>query len=179
MVVAALLYGTLASAATLWIGRTLPRRVAEKNEAEARFRFALTRLRENAEAVALLGGAADERRAAHTRLAELVDRWRAVVWQSGRLTWIVNGNAVLVPVVPLLLTTPKYLAGELSLGAVVQLAAAFVQVQMAIAWLVENWRALANWLASARRVVELADALEVSPPAAAPIAPRRRGGGPS
>jgi len=179
MVVAALLYGTLASAATLWIGRTLPRRVAEKNEAEARFRFALMRLRENAEAVALLGGAADERRAAHRRLAELVDRWRAVVWQSGRLTWIVNGNAVLVPVVPLLLTTPKYLAGELSLGAVVQLATAFVQVQMAIAWLVENWRPLANWLASARRVVELTDAFEASPPAAAPIAPRRRGGGPS
>jgi putative ATP-binding cassette transporter len=177
MVLAALLYGTLASAATLWIGRTLPRRVAEKNEAEARFRFALMRLRENAEAVALLGGAEDERRAAHRRLAELVARWRAVVWQSGRLTWIVNGNAVLVPVVPLLLTTPKYLAGELTLGAVMQLATAFVQVQMAIAWLVENWRALANWLASARRVVELADALEVSPPAAAPIAPRRRGGG--
>ncbi|MCL6607517.1 MAG: ATP-binding cassette domain-containing protein [Geminicoccaceae bacterium] len=171
MVAAALLYGTLASAATLRIGRTLPRRVAEKNEAEARFRFALMRLRENAEAVALLGGAEDERRAAHLRLAELVDRWRAVVWQSGRLTWIVNGNAVLVPVVPLLLTTPKYLAGELTLGAVVQLATAFVQVQMAIAWLVENWRALANWLASARRVVELAHALEVSPPAAAPIGP--------
>jgi len=176
MVLAALLYGTLASAATLWIGRTLPRRVAEKNEAEARFRFALMRLRENAEAVALLGGAEDERRAAHRRLAELVARWRAVVWQSGRLTWIVNGNAVLVPVVPLLLTTPKYLAGELTLGAVMQLATAFVQVQMAIAWLVENWRALANWLASARRVVELTDAFEASPPAAAPTGrptPRR------
>jgi putative ATP-binding cassette transporter len=172
MVVAALLYGSLASAATLWIGRTLPRRVAEKNEAEARFRFALMRLRENAEAVALLGGAEDERRAARLRLAELVDRWRAVVWQSGRLTWIVNGNAVLVPVVPLLLATPKYLSGELSLGAVVQLAAAFVQVQMAIAWLVENWRALANWLASARRVVELAEALEALAPTT-PLAPAR------
>ncbi|MEJ5233443.1 MAG: ATP-binding cassette domain-containing protein [Geminicoccaceae bacterium] len=172
MVAAALLYGSLASAATLWIGRTLPRRVAEKNEAEARFRFALTRLRENAEAVALLGGAEDERRAARLRLAELVERWRAVVWQSGRLTWIVNGNAVLVPVVPLLLATPKYLSGELSLGAVVQLAAAFVQVQMAIAWLVENWRALANWLASARRVVELAEALEALA-STTPLAPAR------
>ncbi len=172
MVVAALLYGSLASAATLYVGRTLPRRVAEKNEAEARFRFALMRLRENAEAVALLGGARDERRAARTRLVELVSRWRAVVWQSGRLTWIVNGNAVLVPVVPLLLTSPKYLAGSLSLGAVMQLATAFVQVQMAIAWLVENWRALANWLASARRVVELAEALdELSQ--ATPLAPAR------
>lgn len=170
MVVAALLYGTLASAATLWVGRTLPRRVAEKNETEARFRFALMRLRENAEAVALLGGASDERRAAHLRLVDLVDRWRAVVWQSGRLTWIVNGNAVLVPVVPLLLATPKYLSGELSLGAVMQLAAAFVQVQMAIAWLVENWRALANWLASARRVVELAEALDALQ-ATTPLAP--------
>ncbi len=172
MVVAALLYGTLASAATLWVGRTLPRRVAEKNEAEARFRFALMRLRENAEAVALLGGAGDERRAAHRRLVDLVERWRAVVWQSGRLTWIVNGNAVLVPVVPLLLATPKYLSGELSLGAVMQLAAAFVQVQMAIAWLVENWRALANWLASARRVVELAEALDALRPTT-PLAPAR------
>lgn len=174
MVLAALLYGVLASSGTLYVGRTLPRRVAEKNEAEARFRFALMRLRENAEAVALLGGAEDERRSASARLAELVERWRAVVWQSGRLTWIVNGNAVLVPVVPLLLTAPKYLSGALTLGAVMQLATAFVQVQMAIAWLVENWRALANWLASARRVVELAEAIEGAAAAAA-VAPARPG----
>gem|GEM_PF-7014177 len=177
MVVAALLYGTLASAATLYVGRTLPRRVAEMNEAEAPLRFALTRLRENAEAVALSGGTEDERRAAHARLAELVDRRGAVVRQSGRLTRIVNGNAVLVPVVTLLSTTPEHLAGSLSLGAVVQLATTFLQVQVAIAWLVENWRALADWLASARRVVELVDAPEASPPTGAPSGPpaRRRG----
>lgn len=59
MVVAPLLYGTLASAATLRIGRSLPSRVAEKNEAEARFFCALARLHENAEPVALQGGAAE------------------------------------------------------------------------------------------------------------------------
>ena len=44
-------------------------------------------------------------------------------------------------VVPLLLGAPKYLSGEMSLGQLMQIAAAFVQVQLAFNWLVENYAA--------------------------------------
>jgi putative ATP-binding cassette transporter len=62
--------------------------------------------------------------------------------------------------VPLLLAAPKYLSGDMSLGSVVQVAAAFVQVQIAFNWILENFMRIAEWLASARRVNDLAESIE-------------------
>jgi putative ATP-binding cassette transporter len=160
MMLAALLYGAGASALTIWVGRPLIAGVMAKNEAEAKLRFELTRLRENAESVALIQGERDERGILDTTYAILVRRWLTVVGLHARLTWITNGSGALVPVVPLLLATPKYLSGELSLGSVTQLAAAFAQVQLAIAWLVDNYKVVAGWRASAERVMALVDAVE-------------------
>lgn len=158
MMLAALLYGAVMSGATIWVGRPLVPGVARKNEAEARFRFELTRLRENAESVALVGGERDEARILASSYSELVARWLKVVRLHGRLTWISNSSGAMVPVVPLMLAAPKYLSGDLSLGAVTQLAAAFVQVQVALALIVEHYKPLAQWFASARRVVALVEA---------------------
>jgi putative ATP-binding cassette transporter len=155
MTLAAIAYGALVSGLTALAGRPLIAAAAAKNEAEARFRYELTRLRENAESVALVRGAGDEGRVLERSYADLVARWLRVVGLHGRLTWITNGSGALVPVVPILLAAPKYLSGELSLGAVTQLAAAFVQVQVAFAWLVENYKAVAQWYASARRLAAL------------------------
>ena len=76
------------------------------------------------------------------------------------MTWIFNGSTVLSPAVPLLLGAPKYLAGELSLGELMQVATAFAQVQIALNWLADNAIRLAEWFASAQRVVELRRMLE-------------------
>ena len=65
-----------------------------------------------------------------------------------------------VPVVPLILCAPKYLAGEMTLGQVMQAASAFVTVQIAFNWLVDNYPRLADWTASARRVASLLVSLE-------------------
>jgi putative ATP-binding cassette transporter len=62
-------------------------------------------------------------------------------------------------VIPILLATPKYFSGELTWGAIMQLATAYGPVTAAIAWGVDNFRAIANWHASARRVAELVDAM--------------------
>ena len=68
--------------------------------------------------------------------------------------------AILVPVVGLLLCTPKYLAGTMTLGEVVQAAAAFVVVQTALNWFTDNYAKLAEWAASANRVASLLLALD-------------------
>ena len=61
MVLLALAYGGLMSGLMLYVGRPLVSCFARKNEAEGIFRFALMRLRENAESVALLRGADSEK----------------------------------------------------------------------------------------------------------------------
>jgi putative ATP-binding cassette transporter len=155
MVFAALAYSTVASVSTFIIGRSLVQKVAEKNEDEAQLRYELTRVRESAETIALLAGDADEEARLGVTVGALLDQWVKVAVQQARMTWIINGNAVLAPIVPLLLGAPKYLSGSLSLGELMQLASAFAQVQVALNWLVENSIRLAEWNASARRVGSL------------------------
>ena len=160
MVLAALLYGVIASGLMLRVGRPLVGSVVRKNEAEGHFRFALMRVRDNAESIALSRGAADEKRFANGLYDSNAQRWLAIVRQHGNLTWITNASGPLVPVFPLLVALPKYLSGDLSLGQVMQLAAAFVQVQVAISWIVDNYNKIADWYASARRIIELTDAAD-------------------
>jgi putative ATP-binding cassette transporter len=160
IMLAAIAYGVAMSAIMMRVGRPLVPGVAAKNEAEARFRFELTRLRENAESVALVRGEKDEDAILSRSYADLVRRWLYVVGLHGRLTWITNASGAMIPVIPLLLATPKFLSGELSLGAVTQLAAAFVQVQIAMAWLVDHYKVLAQWYASARRVMAIVEAAD-------------------
>ena len=160
MVLVALGYGILMSLLMLWIGRPLPGLVYGKNEREGDFRFALMRLRENAESVALMSGHNGER----TILARMFDRvvasWLLIVRRHGHVTWITNSSGPLIPIVPLLFAAPKYLSGELTLGQVTQLAGAFIAVQGAISWVVDNFNRIAEWYASARRVMDVIDACE-------------------
>jgi putative ATP-binding cassette transporter len=70
----------------------------------------------------------------------------------------------MIPIIPLLFAAPKYISGELTLGQVTQLAAAFVQVQIAISWVVDNYSRVAEWYASARRVMDIVDACDAIDP---------------
>src|SRR5215510_13727577 len=158
MVWVALAYGLLASGLMLWVGAPLVGYVGRKNEAEGYFRFAMMRIRDNAESVALMNGGRYEQAILGRFYETVVARWMAIVWQHGHLTWITNSSGPMIPVIPLLFAAPKYLSGELTLGQVTQLAAAFIQVQIAISWVVDNYNRVAEWYASARRVMDIVTA---------------------
>jgi putative ATP-binding cassette transporter len=157
---AAIGYALVCSLAMLKFGRPLANRLEAKNGEEARFRYELTRVRESAENIALIGGDEDERARLDATFGEVASRWIAVIGQQAKMTWIINGNAVLAPVIPLLIGFPEYLVGNLSLGELMQVATAFVQVQLALNWFVENSVRIAEWFASAQRVVGLSAALD-------------------
>jgi putative ATP-binding cassette transporter len=159
MVFASLLYAFCMSSFMASFGKPLVHKVERRNEAEARLRFELGRVRENAEQIALIGGEKDERTSLAGTLRSLVNRILEVVNQQARLTWFINGNAVFAGVFPLLIAAPKYLSGEMTLGSLMQTSAAFVQVLVALNWLVENYIRIAEWLASVSRVVNLRGAL--------------------
>jgi vitamin B12/bleomycin/antimicrobial peptide transport system ATP-binding/permease protein len=157
--IAAVIYATTVSALTYFIGNPLVGKVGDKNEGEAQFRYELTRVRENAESIALIKGAEDERTRLNETFSDLVGRWMNVIRQHSHLTWILNSNTFFAPIFPVLLATPKYLAGELTLGSVMQIAAAFTAVLAALNWFTDNFIRLAEWSASAKRVDELYGAL--------------------
>ena len=155
MVIGVLGYSLMTTTATWVVGRPLIGYLEARNASEAAFRSELTRVRENAENIVLINGDNDERQSLKTSLWHVVRRWLDVVVRESQMTWLTNANIVLMPVVPLLLGAPKYLQGNLTLGELMQTAAAFTQVHLSLNWLANNAVRIAEWLASARRVVEL------------------------
>ena len=155
MVFAALGYSLFMSGSMVLFGRPLIGKIEAKNSAEARLRTEMGRVRENAESIALIGGEADETSGLKSTVQHLVDAWMAQIKQLARMTVLLGTNWVVAPIFPLLLEAPNYLAGQMSLGSLMQTAAAFVQVQVALNWLFDNYPRIAEWLASAGRVTGL------------------------
>jgi vitamin B12/bleomycin/antimicrobial peptide transport system ATP-binding/permease protein len=163
LMVAAVLYALFASGSMVLIGRRFVPASEAKNQTEAEYRYILTRLRENGESIALLGGEEEERAGVDRSLGKVLRAWRDLCFQNMKTTLVSQTSGYIAPVLPIILCAPKFLAGELTLGQVMQAASAFTIVQAAFNWLVDNYPRLADWAASARRVAALIvslDALE-------------------
>ena len=160
LVLAAVIYSIFASLAMVTIARRFVAVAEAVNQTEAEFRYALTRLRDNGESIALLGGEAEEQEGLRRSLGSVLHQWLLLCYQQMRATVVSNGNSVLAPVIPLVLCAPKFLNGSMTLGDVMQAAGAFIYVQTAFNWLVENYPRLADWLASVRRVGSLLTSLD-------------------
>ncbi|MDU6373583.1 MAG: ABC transporter ATP-binding protein/permease, partial [Bradyrhizobium sp.] len=163
LVLAAVIYAAIASGSIVTIGRRFVQTSEDKNQAEADFRYALTRVRENGESIALLGGEAEERAGIDRTFGNVLGQWARLAGQHMRTTLVSQGSSLIAPVVPLLLCAPKFLDGSMTLGQVMQAASAFTIVQTAFGWLVDNYPRLADWNACARRIASLMmslDALE-------------------
>jgi len=157
---AAVIYATVAGAVAYVAGRPLVPAVARKNEAEAQLLSELTRLKENAESIALIRGDADELGSILQNYRRVVAAWIRQIHCNGVIATVQSANGALTPLIPLVLVAPKYLSGALTLGAVMQLASAFMTVQIAFNWFIDNSVRVAEWMASANRVDELVEALE-------------------
>ncbi len=160
LVVAAVLYAAIASGSMALIGRRFIKVSEDKNQAEAEYRFTLTRVRENGESIALLGGETEERAGLDRNLAMVLYRWRQLCGQYMRTTLISQASGLLAPVIAIILAAPKFLDGSMSLGQVMQAASAFTIVQAAFGWLVDNYPRVSEWSASARRVASLMVSLD-------------------
>src|SRR5437763_11301682 len=160
LVIAAIVYAAIASGAITMIGRRFVQVSEDKNQAEAEFRYALTRVRENGESIALLGGEEEERDGIDKTFTKVLRQWARLAGQHMRTTLVSQGSSLIAPVVPLLLCAPKFLDGSMTLGQVMQAASAFTIVQTAFGWLVDNYPRLADWNACARRIASLMMSLD-------------------
>jgi vitamin B12/bleomycin/antimicrobial peptide transport system ATP-binding/permease protein len=160
LVVAVVLYCILISGTMLVIARRFVPTAERKNQAEAEFRYALTRLRENGESIAILGGEKEERAGLALILANVMTAWSRLALQYMRTMFVSHGNFIIASVIPVILCAPKYLDGSMTLGTVMQATAAFIQVQYAFNWIVDNYPRTAEFAASARRVANLMVSLD-------------------
>ena len=162
LVIAAVLYAAIANSAMLGVAFRLLAITEKKNQAEAEYRYAITRIRESAESIALLAGAVAEQARLGHAFGTVVSRWRELMMQNMRTVIVQQGSAQLCGLVPIFLCIPRYLDGTMSLGELMQLSSAFSIVQGALSWFMDNYTRLGEWTASARRVANLMVALDAA-----------------
>jgi len=160
LVIAAAVYAAIASGSMILIGRRFVRVSENKNQAEAEYRYTITRLRDNGESIALIRGEAEERAGLDRSLKDVLLAWRQIAAENMKTTAVSQTSTYIAPVLPVILCAPKFLDGSMSLGEVMQAVSAFTIVQGAFNWLVDNYPKMADWTASARRVASLMVALD-------------------
>lgn len=156
LVGAAIVYAALTTAAMMSVGRYMVDVIERKNQAEADFKYVVARvntrttLEPHIEDAATLAAAQES----------VIRQWKRLCGQHMRTTLVSHGNTLLAPIIGLILCAPNYVMGKVTLGEVTQAAAAFVAVQGAFNWLVDNYPRLAEWMSSANRVGVLLDTLD-------------------
>ena len=160
MVWCAVGYAMAGSLLTYFVGRRLVALNANRYAREAELRFAMVRVSERAEAIALYRGEGDERNFINATLNNVLLAVRKLVFALARLTWITSGYGWIAIVIPVMVALPGYLNGSLTLGGLMMVVGAFRQVQAALKWFVDNFPKIAEWRAALYRVVLFDEALQ-------------------
>lgn len=161
MVWMAFFYAGVGAAVGSLLGKPLIKSTDSLQTTEADFRFGLSRAREHAEAIVLMQGERAERKLFSQLFASLTQSWNK---QTIAYAWIVSystGYGALLPVFPLLIAAPQYIAGAMTLGVLMQAAQAFQKLTSALSWPVDNLGDIARCRASADRVLSLYEDLRV------------------
>jgi ABC-type uncharacterized transport system fused permease/ATPase subunit len=158
LVFGVILYSGMVTSLMIFFGHHLTSVIERTNQAEAEFRAAADTFHQ--EAGSENGREGNRRETLQLKLQAVLLWWREFCWQLVRTTFVSHGNFLFAPVVAWMLCAPKYLSGAMSLGELTQAAAAFVVVQGAFNWLVDNYQRVADWRSSAHRVATLLLALD-------------------
>ncbi len=160
MVWTALAYSAAGSFITWLVGRPLIQAHTDLRAREADFRFALVRVSESADEIALFRGEDAEKRFLDMRVHSLLVTMRHIANRLAGLTWITGGYGWLAILVPLLLAAPGYFGGSLTLGGLMMVVGAFYQVQSALRWYVDRFPTIAEWRAMLARIILYREALQ-------------------
>ena len=153
MVWIALIYAIFGSYCTHLVGRPLSALRFRQQRVEADFRYALVRVRENMEGIALHRGEDEEKGVLSHRFRGVFGNWFAIMRRLKLLNTLIVGYNQIAVVFPVVVSAPRYFSGKIALGGMMQTVDAFGQVQGALSWFIAAYSQLANWRAIVERLV--------------------------
>lgn len=148
----ALIYSVAATWIAHMIGRSMISLEFEQERREANFRFAMARLREYSEQIALMRGETSEQRNISERFGDIVSNFYRLVWARLRLRTFTLSFAQANVVVPYILLAPHYFSSKITLGIMTQVASAFDRVQTAMSFFIDSYQTIASYVASINRL---------------------------
>jgi putative ATP-binding cassette transporter len=160
MVWIALIYAVVGTWFTHVIGKPLIPLNFNQQRFEADFRFALVRLRENTEGVALYRGEPGELANFKARFANVIGNFWSLMKKTKQLNWFTVFYGQVAIIFPFIVAGPRFFTGKVPLGEIFQIASAFGQVQSALSWFINAYTLFASWKATVERLTGFTDALE-------------------
>lgn len=148
----ALLYAIVGSFIVWVVGKPLVTLGFNQERFEANFRFGLIRIRENNDAIALYRGEQQESAQLAEKFETIRSNWWSIMRVTKRLNVASTFYAQFANIFPFLVASPRYFSGAIQLGALMQIASAFGQVQGALSWFISAFNELANWKACVNRL---------------------------
>jgi len=158
MVFAVYVYVLIATWIAFRLGRPLIRLNFLNEKLTANFRYALMRLRENAENIAFYQGAQVERGTLLGRFGALIVNAWALVFRNLKFSGFNLGVSQVAVVFPFILQAPRFFSGAIKLGDVMQTSQAFGQVQDALSFFRESYDTFAQYRATLDRLTGFLDA---------------------
>lgn len=154
-------YAALGTACTFLLSRKLVPINFVRERLNANFRFRMIRIRENAESIALYGGEAREASALEAAFAAIWENYFRLIRALKQLGWLQSFYGQAANIFPYIVAAPRYFSGAIDVGTFFQIAGAFGRVQDSLSWFVDLFDRLAVYKATANRIVNFTDALEV------------------
>ena len=157
MVVLAFVYAGAGALLGYLLGRPLVRATNRLQSVEANLRFSLARAREHSEAIALAHGEGLERGSATRLFGDVARGWDRQTFAYLGIVSFSTAYGNLMPIIPILVAAPQFIAGAMTLGLLMQAAQAFERLTSALSWPIDKLGEIAHWRTSAGRVVSLHD----------------------
>ena len=156
----ALVYSVVGTWLTHLIGKPLVQLEFRQERYEADFRFALARLREYSEQVALLRGENAERRILGGRFGSIVSNFYAIVGRTVKLLTFTTSYFQANVVIPYIIVAPYFFLGRITLGQMTQTAGAFGRVESALTFFIARYQSLASYKAVVERLTTFRSAID-------------------
>lgn len=153
-------YSICASILGWWMGKPMTQATHARQTQEANFRHDLIDIQANSQAIALIRGEAKEQE-------RLFDSFRVIIatytqqtnaWKQIQI--FSSGYSVTSMALPVLVASPRYIFGAISLGMLIQSVQAFQHMVSALSWPVDNMALIAQWRTSVERVLGLVNDLD-------------------
>ena len=157
-----LLYSGLGTYFVHVVGKKLIRLNFDQQRYEADFRFSMMRVRENSESIAFYRGEMAEGVGFKERFANVIKNYWGLMRRTKLLNFYVNGYGQLASIFPLIMAAPRYYAGEMALGGLMQTISAFGRVQDALSFFVESYSSIAELAAVIQRLSGFTEHMEES-----------------
>ena len=154
------------------VGRRLIPLNFQRQRYEANFRFALVRVRENAEGIALYHGEQREADSLNARFVDVFNNGWRVLFTQAQLAFYQSGYGQLAIIFPYVVTAPRFFAGAITFGVMTQTASAFGQVQSALSFFIDNYTSLAELRAVMDRLGGLRAAIDSKPKTTLDVVPQ-------